>query len=111
MIIVNTDNSYDDNNNYTTRIRPSAASHDTVVYHGTAGGQPTTANHRTNIMDFRGSDSSIILSLRGGIPMPIGDFPESLSQAMLVGVMLVGRWGVHAYDRPREARPLWTGNQ
>ena len=45
-------------------------------------------------MDFRGFDSSIILILRGGIPRPIGDFPESLSRAMLVGVMLVGRWGV-----------------
>ena len=36
-------------------------------------------------MDFGGFDSSIILTLRGGIPRPIGDFPESLSQAMLVG--------------------------
>ena len=26
--------------------------------------------------------------------MPIGDFPESLSQAMLVGIMLVGKLGV-----------------
>ena len=26
--------------------------------------------------------------------MSIGDFPESLSRAMLVGVMLVGRLGV-----------------
>ena len=26
--------------------------------------------------------------------MPIGNFPESLSQAMLVGVMLVGGLGV-----------------
>ena len=26
--------------------------------------------------------------------MPIGDFPKSLSQAMLVGIMLVGRLGV-----------------
>ena len=45
-------------------------------------------------MDFRGFDSNIILSLGGGIPRPTGDFPESLSQAMLVGVMLVGRLGV-----------------
>ena len=36
-----------------------------------------------------------MLNLRGGIPRPIGDFPESLSQAMLVGIMLVGRLGVH----------------
>ena len=26
--------------------------------------------------------------------MSIGDFPESLSQAILVGIMLVGRFGV-----------------
>ena len=45
-------------------------------------------------MDFRGFDSSIILILRGEIPRPIGNFPESLTQAMLVGVMLVGRLGV-----------------
>ena len=32
-----------------------------------------TANLPTNIMDFRGFDSSIILILRGGIPRPIGD--------------------------------------
>ena len=44
---------------------------------------------------FRGFDSSIIFILRGGIPRPMGDFPECLSQAMLVGVMLVGRLGVH----------------
>ena len=53
-----------------------------------------TAHLRTNIMDFRGFDSSIILILRGGIPRPIGDFPESLSQAILVGIMLVERLGV-----------------
>ena len=45
-------------------------------------------------MIFRGFDSSIILNLRGGIPRPIGDFPGILNQAMLVGVMLVGRLGV-----------------
>ena len=53
-----------------------------------------TANLRTNIMDFRGFDSSIILIVRGGIPRPIGDSPESLSQAILEGIMLVGRLGV-----------------
>ena len=45
-------------------------------------------------MDFRGFDSSIMLNVRGGILMSTGDFPESLSQAMLVGIMLVGRLGV-----------------
>ena len=43
---------------------------------------------RTNIVDLGGVDPSIILSLRGGILMPIG-----ISQAMLVGTMLVGRLG------------------
>ena len=44
-----------------------------------------TANLLTNIVDFRGFDSSVILILRGGIPRPIGDFPGSLSQAIWVG--------------------------
>ena len=46
------------------------------------------------IVDFRGFYSSIILILRVGILMSIGDFAESLCQAMLVGTMLVGRLGV-----------------
>ena len=53
----------------------------------------STANPPTNIVDFSGFDSSIILVLRGGIPRSIGNFPESFSQAMLVGTMLVGRLG------------------
>ena len=40
-----------------------------------------TPNPPTNIVGFRGLDSSIILILRGGILTPIGNFPESLSQA------------------------------
>ena len=52
-----------------------------------------TPNPPTKIVDFKGFDSSIILILRGEILRPIGDFPESLSQALLVGVMLVGRSG------------------
>ena len=43
-----------------------------------------TANLRTNIMDVRGFDSTMILMLRGAILMSIGNFPEVLSQAMLV---------------------------
>ena len=31
--------------------------------------------------------------VRGGIPRPIGNSPESLSQAILVGIILVGRLG------------------
>ena len=57
-------------------------------------GAGATANLRTNIMDFRGFDSSIILIIRDGILVSIGDFPESLSQAILVRIMLVGRLGV-----------------
>ena len=48
-----------------------------------------TANLRTNIMDFRGLDSSNILMLRGGIPRPKGNSPESLSQAILVLVGII----------------------
>ena len=44
-----------------------------------------TPNLPTNIVDIRGFDSSMMLNLRGGILMSVGDFPESLSQAMLVG--------------------------
>ena len=44
-----------------------------------------TPNLPTNIVNFRGFDSSMILNLRGEIPRPTGDLPESLSQAMLVG--------------------------
>ena len=46
-------------------------------------------------MDFGGFDSGITLISSGGIYRPIGDFPESLSQAMLVGTILVGGLGVH----------------
>ena len=53
-------------------------------------------------MDFRGY-SSIILILRGEIPRPIGNFRESLSQAILVGLILVGRLGV-VLRRPRQWR-------
>ena len=52
-----------------------------------------TASLCTNIMDFGGFDSSVSLILRGGISRPVGDLPESLSQAILVGIMLVGRLG------------------
>ena len=62
-----------------------------------AEAEASTPNLPTNIVDFGGFDSSIILILRGGILMSIGDFPESLSQAMLVGTMYLGRLGVREY--------------
>ena len=43
-----------------------------------------TPNLPTHIVDFGGFDSSIMLIVRGGILVPIGDFPESLTQATLV---------------------------
>ena len=43
---------------------------------------------------FRGFDSSRILISRGGILMLIWNFLEILSQAILVGIILVGRLGV-----------------
>ena len=52
-----------------------------------------TPNLPNNIVDFRGFDSSTILVLRGGIPRPIGDSPESLSQAILVGCNISRRIG------------------
>ena len=48
-----------------------------------------TANLRATILDFGGSDSGRILTLRGGILMSVGNFPESLSQAILVGRLAV----------------------
>ena len=42
----------------------------------------------------RGFDFGIILILRGGIPGPTGNSPESLSQAILAGIISVGRLGV-----------------
>ena len=49
-----------------------------------------TAYLRTEIMDFRGFDSKVILIVRGGILMSIGNFPEMLSQQILAEVILVG---------------------
>ena len=45
--------------------------------------------------------------LRGGTLMPIGNFPEVLSQRILVGIILVGRLGVLDRGlRPRPGVPL-----
>ena len=59
-------------------------------------GASNAANLRTQILDFRGLDSYIILNLRVGIIMSTGSFPESLSQAILAWICLVGRLGVLA---------------
>ena len=52
------------------------------------------ANLRTTILEFRGFDSSRTFILRGGIRVPSGSFSECLSQAILVGMILVGRLAV-----------------
>ena len=53
-----------------------------------------TANLRTKILDVRRFDSSRISIVSCGILMPIGDCPETLSQQILVGIILAGRLGV-----------------
>ena len=63
------------------------------------------ANLRTAILDFGGFDSGIILMIRGGILMSIGNFLEMLSQIILVwiiliGIILAGRLGVGTHAKP-----------
>ena len=53
-----------------------------------------TANLHTEILDFRGFDSNRIIILRRGILMTIGNFPESLSQRILAGLILEWRLDV-----------------
>ena len=65
----------------------------------TAAAGRAAPNLPANIMDFRGFYSTLILILRCGIPRPIGNFPECLSQAILVGIMLVGRLGAITFLR------------
>ena len=60
----------------------------------------------TKILVFRGFYSSRILILRAGMFMSIRNFPESLSQAILVGRFLVGRLGVKAQRAPSARAPL-----
>ena len=52
----------------------------------------STANLRTKIPDFREFDSSRILISKGEILMSMENFPECLSQQILVGIILVGRF-------------------
>ena len=87
-----------------------------MVSSGLSGGVPrawwktfwggVTASLRTKIMDFRGSDSSRILILRGGILRPIGNAPESLSQRIL-GIILKGSLGV-SHRGALEDLKLWS---
>ena len=55
-------------------------------------------------LDFRGFDSSRILNSRSGILRPTGTFPESLSRAILAGIILVGRLGVSDFHAMSVAR-------
>ena len=64
-----------------------------------------TANLRTNIVDFRGFDSSTILILRGGILISIGDFPE-----MLVGCKASREIGRILYYLPLSSPGLGGGS-
>ena len=71
-----------------------------------ARGQGATANLRTKILDSRGFDSSIIFMLRGGILMAKVNSLESLSQRVLVAIILVGRLGVRPSSRGENGR-MW----
>ena len=56
-----------------------------------------TPNLPTNVVDFRGFDSSIILSLKGWNSQSHREFPKKFdsSNVSTVGIMLVGRLGVY----------------
>ena len=69
-----------------------------IVVVGCSGGG-LAANLRTETLDFRGSDPSRILILRGGILRSLADFPDIVSQRILVWRILVGR--LTARERPR----------
>ena len=45
--------------------------------------------------------------MRGGIPRPTGNFPESLSQQILVGIILVERLGVLAAETSNNEKELF----
>ena len=72
--------------------------------------KPHTANLRTKILDFGGFDSGGILILRGGTLMSIGNFPQSLSQQILAGIILVGRLGVGSPMGAYKPVALWLHN-
>ena len=74
-----------------TCIHISSSFEPAALFSAALFAEPSAANLRTNAMGFGGF---IILILRGGTPRPIGNFLESSSQAILVGIMLVGRLGV-----------------
>ena len=64
----------------------------------------STANLRTATSDFRGFDSSGILILRGGILLSIGNFPEILSQQILVRRDKLRREIGHIFTRSHQRK-------
>ena len=90
----NHNNANHNNNTNTNTTTTNNNNNDAIHSHTNNNTITNTAYLPTNIVGFRGFDSSTSLIQRGGIPRPIVNSPESLSQAMLVGVMLVGRLGV-----------------
>ena len=63
----------------------------------------STPSPPTKSLDFRGFDSSRLLMLRGGYShvrrILIGGLPESLTQGLLAGKLLVGGLGVIVRDQ------------
>ena len=67
------------------------------------------ANLRTKIPDLRGfASSSRILISRGEMFMSTGEFPESLSQGILIGIIIVGRLGVNHVGGPKDLPEVQT---
>ena len=85
-----------------------------VIYNTIIWLSVLTANLCPKILDLRGFDSSIILILRGGILMSIGNFPKCLSPQILVGIISVERldtqivcWRFQSLDFARHLRTVF----
>ena len=63
-----------------------------------------TANLRARIVDLREFDSRRTLILRGGIPRPMRNFPEMLSQIILVKIISIRRLGAIKSESPTPTR-------
>ena len=70
--------------------------------------QPTFHSFTWNKQQLHVSNTQGILIVRGGILMSTGHFPESLSQAILVGIIHISRKIVRICLRLRPAQHTWT---
>ena len=68
----------------------------------------SAADLRTRILDFGGFDSSISFISRSGIPRLEGNFLESMSRAILAGIISAGRLGVARLALPDHSILLYS---